>query len=115
MLKKGIVSRFPASWRTDVVVRRNGGTDPKGYPLPDAEIPVSGCLIGARSTNEPVPGNSLTSSDMSIYRDPDPAFRFQPDDQVVVPEGAMNSGTWSVDGRQMDTPLGCETPVKAGV
>lgn len=115
MFGKGIVSRFPKHWRTDVVVRRSGGTDPKGYPLPAVEIEVKDCLIGTRSTSEPVPGSSLTSSDLSIFRDPDPSFQFQPSDQVIVPDGAMNAGVWSVDGRQLDTPLGSETPVKAGV
>ena len=52
---------------------------------------------------------------MSIYRDPDPSFQFQPADQIIVPVGALNAGTWSIDGRSKEFPLGTETPVKAGV
>lgn len=111
----GIVSRFPAHWRTSVTVLRAGGRDPKGNPLPAVEIPLADCLIGPRSTGEPVPGSSLTASDMSLYRDPDPAFTFQPADRIIVPEGALNAGEWSVDGRSKEFPLGVETPVKAGI
>jgi len=110
----GIVARFPKSWRTDVTVLRVAGRDPKGNPLPASEIQVPDCLIGPRSTNEPVTGVSLSSSDMSIYRDPDPTFQFQAADRIVVPTGALNAGVWSVDGRPMEFPLGTETPVKAG-
>lgn len=111
----GLVSGFPEEWRTDVTVLRSGGRDPKGNPLPPAEIVVLNCLIGPRSTGEPVPGANLTSTQMSIYRDPDPAFKFQPGDRIRVPEGALNSGEWSIDGRSKEFPLGTETPVKAGL
>lgn len=115
MPRKGIVASFPAFWRTNVTVLRAGGRDPKGNPLPAVEISVADCLIGPRSTTEPVAGTSLASSDMSIYRDPDPAFKFQPADRIIVPEGALNAGEWSIDGRSKEFPLGSETPVKAGV
>jgi len=110
----GIVSRFPAEWRTDVVVLRGGGRDPKGNPLPVREIPLKDCLIGPRTTGEPTDGSNLTSSEMSIYRDPDPSFRFQPSDRIRVPEGALNAGEWSGDGRPQEFPLGVEFPIKAG-
>lgn len=112
---KGIVASFPKSWRTSVTVLRAGGRDPKGNPLPAVEIPLADCLIGPRTTTEPVTGTSLTSSDMSIYRDPDPNFKFQTADRIIVPVGALNAGEWSVDGRSKEFPLGVETPVKAGV
>lgn len=115
MPRKGIVASFPKSWRTDVTVLRSGGRDPKGNPLPAVEIAVKDCLIGPRSTGEPVPGSNLSSSDMSIYRDPDPLFKFLPADRIRVPEGALNSGEWSIDGRSKEFPLGTETPVKAGI
>lgn len=110
----GLVSHFPASWLTSVTVLRDGGRDPKGNPLPATEIPLDRCLIGPRSTGESVAGSSLTSSDMSIYRDLDPTFRFQPADRIRVPAGALNAGEWSVDGRPKEFPLGVEVPVKAG-
>lgn len=108
-------SELPASWRTDVVVRRSGGHGPRGAPLPPVEIVVRDCLIGPRSSTEPVAGSSLASSDMSIFRDPDPAFAFEPADRIIVPVGALNAGEWSVDGRSKEFPLGSETPIRAGV
>lgn len=110
----GIVSRFPASWLTEIVVMRGGGRDDRGNPLPIEEITLEQCLVGPRSTTERAGRDDLTSSAMSIYRDPDPNFRFLPTDQIRVPDGALNSGDWSVDGRPKEYPLGVEVPIKEG-
>ena len=108
----GIVGAFPASWRTDVVVLRGGGRDPRGNPLPVEEIPLADCLIGPRSTTE---GERfmVTSTDMALYRDPDPEFSFRSSDRIRVPEGARMAGEWAVDGRPLEYPLGVHVPIRS--
>lgn len=107
----GIVSRFPASWRTDVVVIRGGGRDDWGNPSTVVEIPLGGCLIGPRATSEPADRGDLTSSTAVLYRDPDPTFTFLPTDRIRNPAGFV----WSVDGEPQVWPLGVEVPLKRGV
>jgi hypothetical protein len=104
----GIVSRYPKSWLTDVVVLRGGGRDAKGNPLPTSEIVVTGCLVGARATAEPLDRSDVVDSKAVLYRDPDPDFTFLPADRVRVPQGQRMAGTWSVDGRPGEWPLGVE-------
>lgn len=105
----GIVSRFPKSWRTDVVVIRGGGRDAKGNPLPGQEIPVTDCIIGARATSDPLDHSDVTSSTAALYRDHhEPDFVFLPADRIRVPAGKRMAGTWAVDGRPGDWPHGWE-------
>jgi len=102
----GVVSRFPPSWRTDVVVLRGGGRDAKGNPLPVKEIPVKDCIVGVRATSDPVDRSDVTSSTAVLYRDP--GFTFLPADRIRVPAGKRMAGTWSVDGRPGEWPYGWE-------
>ena len=110
----GIVKRFPKSWRVDVIVLRNGGRDPKGNPRPDEEIPLKDCLIGPRLMNDPVDHSDVSASELYLYRDPDPEFRFRTTDRIRVPSGARMAGDWSVDGRPKEWPLGVEVGLEAG-
>lgn len=104
----GIVSMFPKSWRTDVVVIRGGGRDAKGNPLPTQDIPVTNCIIAPRATSEPLDHSDLVDSKAVLYRDPDPDFAFRPTDRVRVPAGARMPGDWSVDGIPGEWPYGDE-------
>lgn len=108
----GIVSRFPAAWRTDVTVLRGGGKDPKGNPLPVTEITVTDCILGARSTSDPVDHSEVVSSTAVLYRDP--GFTFLPADRIRVPVGARMAGTWQVDGRPGEWPYGWEIGLVMG-
>lgn len=108
----GIVRAFPADWLTDVVVLRGGGRDAKGNPLPSEEIPVTDCLIGPRNTSEE-DGSMVVSSEMALYRDPDPNFRFHSNDRIRVPDDARMAGMWAVDGRPMEYPLGVHVPIRS--
>lgn len=104
---------FPDDWRTDVIVLRGGGTDRRGNPLPIEEIHVSDCMIGPRNTAE-VEGFSLVSStEMALYRDPDPDFRFHGTDRIRIPDGAAMAGEWAVDGRPLEYPLGVKVPIRS--
>jgi hypothetical protein len=105
----GIVSQFPKSWRTDVVVLRGGGRDPKGNPLPAQEIPVTDCIVGPRATADPLDRSDVVSSTAVLYRDHhDDGFGFLPSDRIRVPAGKRMAGTWSIDGRPGEWPLGWE-------
>lgn len=108
----GIVNSFPADWRTDVVVLRSGGRDAKGNPLPVEEIPVKDCLIGPRNTSESNDFSMVASTEMAIYRDPDPVFSFHATDRIRVPEGQRMAGVWAVDGRPLEYPLGVHVPIR---
>lgn len=102
-----ILARFPRSWRTDVVLLRGGGRDPKGNPRPVQEIPRHGVLIGPRSTAEPTDRSDVTDNKAVLY-DGDAAFRYESTDMVRVPAGSRMAGTWSVDGRPSEWPYGSE-------
>jgi len=102
----GIVSRFPRSWRVDVIVIRSGGRDAKGNPLPSQEIAVKDCILGPRATTDPTDHSDVTSSTAVLYRDP--GFTFLPADRIRVPVGKRMAGTWSVDGRPGEWPHGWE-------
>lgn len=110
----GIVSSLPASWRTSVTVIRGGGRDHMGNPVPASEVVLADCVVGPRSSGEPMVQGDVVASGLSVYRDPDPAFRFLSTDKIVVPEGALNAGTFEVDGRPREFPLGVEVPIKEG-
>ena len=110
----GIVSNFPASWRTSVTVLRGGGRDDRGDPLPVTELPVETCIVGPRSSGEPMERGDVVSFELSIYRDPDPSFRFLSTDRIVVPDTALNPGTYEVEGKPREFPLGVEIPIKEG-
>jgi hypothetical protein len=107
----GIVAMFPREWRTDVTVLRGGGRDAKGNPLPAQEIPVRNCAVGARATSDPLDRSDVVSSTAVLYRDP--GFTFLPADRIRVPDGALMSGTWAVDGRPNEWPLGSEVGLVA--
>lgn len=96
----------PKSWLTDVIVLRGGGRDAKGNPLPITELPVSGCLIGARSTADPVDRSDVVDGKAVLYRGP--GFRFLSTDRIRVPSGALMAGEWSVEGRPGEWPFGSE-------
>ncbi|WP_138443523.1 hypothetical protein [Sinomonas susongensis] len=102
------VSRFPKSWRTDIVVLRGGGRDAKGNPLPVQEIPVTDCLLAPRGTAEPLDRTNGFDSSAVLYHDPDPGLVFLASDRIKVPEGARMAGTWSVTGRPGEWPHGWE-------
>jgi len=113
----GLISLFPVSslpgwWKCDVVVLRGGGRDPRGNPLPTEEIPLADCLIGPRATSE---GEQfmVTSTDMALYRDPDPEFSFRSSDRIRIPEGQRMAGEWAVDGRPLEYPLGVHVPIRS--
>src|SRR5689334_5796644 len=97
---------FPKSWLVDVTVLRGGGRDAKGNPLPVTELSVSGCLIGARSTADPVDRSDVVDGKAVLYRGP--GFRFLSTDRIRVPNGALMAGEWSVEGRPAEWPFGSE-------
>lgn len=101
-----IVKRFPKSWLTTVTVLRSGGRDAKGNPLPTHEIEVTKCIIGPRATVDPVDRSAVVGSTAVLYRDP--GFTFLPTDRIRVAPGKRMAGTWSVDGRPAEWPLGSE-------
>ncbi|SDK79253.1 hypothetical protein SAMN04487913_103198 [Arthrobacter sp. ok362] len=72
---------------------------------------MTNCIIGQRSTADPLDHSDVASSTAVLYRDHDPddlTFRFLPADRIRVPAGKRMAGTWSVDGRPGDWPLGWE-------
>ena len=104
----GIVSSFPESWRTPVVVLRGGGRDAKGNPIPFSEIPVEDCIVAPRATSEPADRSDVVTSTAALYRDPDASFRFLAKDRIRVPQTALLPGDWAVDGLPGEWPLGIE-------
>lgn len=105
---------LPDDWRTSITVHRGGGRDPKGNPQPTEDHEVSHCLIGPRSTSEPVDRSELVDSTAVLYREATaaPAFVFLATDQLTIPEGHRMAGRWAVDGRPGEWPLGTELALR---
>lgn len=108
----GIVDAFPADWRCQVEVHRTGGLDEYGDPRPATVILVDQCLVAAGTATRNDRASAVVTSELALFRDPDPSFRFLASDQIVVPAGAMNAGSYMVDGRPLESPLGVEVPLK---
>lgn len=106
------VTRFPAEWLTDVVVERSGGRDSRGNPLPVVSLPVTDCLVGQRSTSDPIDRSDVVSGKAILYRDK--GFEFLSTDVVNVPDAHRMGGRWSVDGRPAEWPTGSEVGLVAG-
>lgn len=108
-----IVAKFPESWKTEVTVHRGGGHDRKGNPLPTTDHQVVECMIGWRSTDDPVDRSDLVTDKPVLYAD-DPMADFQTGDQVTIPVGPWPSGDFWLDGSPKRWPLGCEVPLARG-
>ncbi|UNX54085.1 hypothetical protein MF406_14205 [Georgenia sp. TF02-10] len=63
-----VVDELPTEWLCTVTVLRPGPPDRYGYPGPDVEIEVDGCLLASRSTSDPVDRTDLTSSTGVLMR-----------------------------------------------
>lgn len=105
---RGPLRLMPRSWKTSVTVLRGGGRDSHGNPLEPERIPVTGCLIGPRSTNEPLDRTDLVDTKAVLYHED---FGFLPTDRIEVPEGARMAGTWAVDGMPGEWPFGVEVGI----
>jgi hypothetical protein len=101
---------FPDSWKVNIEVKRSGGTDKYGDPQPAIVFAVAGCLYDPATSAEP--NRDLTRDKGTLYAPVGAIFKAS--DQVVIPAGALNSGTYSVDGTPKETPLGVEVPLKRG-
>lgn len=108
----GIVEAFPADWRVEVVVIRRGGRNSQGDLQPETRIPVPDCVIAPKSSEQSAKASDASTSEVYLYRDPDPGFAFASTDQILVPQGSLMAGLWNVDGRPMETPLGVEVKLK---
>lgn len=109
----GVVADFPPEWRVDVTLIRRPGRDARGNPGKDVgRRPLDGCLIGQRTTSDSGEQSALTSTAVSLYRDPEPGFTFEEADQFEVPQGHRMAGLWSVDGRPAEWPMGVEVPLR---
>lgn len=106
-----IVAAFPAEWRCDVTVHRSGGRNADGDPVPATDHPVVDCLVGPRSTNEPVDRTELTDTTAVLYHD-DPAVDITGTDTLTVPAGHFMAGTYAVEGDPSRWPLGTEVPLR---
>lgn len=104
-----IVSRFPEEWRCTVAVSR-GGRDAKGNPLPAEPHDVEDCLVGWRSTEDPVDRSDLTDDTAVLYHDGPVDIR--DGDLFDVPDGPWPSGKFQTDGTVKRWPMGVEVPLR---
>ena len=102
---------FPEGWYVTVTRVRGGGTDARGNPLPAERVSVRGCLIGPRSTEDPLDWSQVLDNTAALYRH-ETAPVFRAGDVVEVPEGARMAGRWKVAGRPGEWPLGLEVPLE---
>lgn len=106
------LDHFPADWKTPVTVTR-GGRDRKGNPLPTTTHQVDDCLVGWRSTVDPVDRADLSSDTAVIAARVGSDFADR--DLITIPDGPWPSGSWTVNGAPKPTPLGVEIQIRRGV
>ena len=105
-----ITARFPPSWRTTVTVKRGGGVDRKGIPLPTTEHTVPDCLVSQQGSEEQV-RNDDPSTTCWLYAPP--GADFESTDRVVIPDGPLwPSGEFELTGKPSKFPLGMSVPLR---
>lgn len=107
-----IVGSFPKTWLTAVTVLRSG-LDAKGNPLPESSHAIGPCLVGWRSTQDPVDRSDLTTDTAVAYCD-DPAADIVAGDRVTIPPGPWPYGEFWVDGSVKPWQMGLEIPLRRG-
>jgi len=105
-----VTPHFPHEWLVTVTVKRGGGVDPKGIPLPTTEHEVADCLVTQMGSEEQV-RNDDPSTTCWIYA---PAGAdFASTDRVVIPDGPMwPSGEFEITGRPSRFPMGLSVPLR---
>lgn len=92
-------------WKTDVLVKRSGGRDAKGDPIPGTEHTVTDVLVVASESSEPIQDRAEDPSTSAVAYGPVGAdVRFT--DRIVVPAGHLMAGTYEVVGDPAFYPLG---------
>lgn len=101
---------FPTYFWVDVVVERGGKIDKLGRNIPPTQVLVPAkCLIAPGSTTDARGQTNENPTSPTLYLphiNGRRQFTFQPSDVIIVPDGQWMSGTWSIDGRPGDWPLG---------
>lgn len=104
-----IFDALPEDWFVDVTIRRGGGRDRYGNPLPEVELTAHRVLLGWRATAEPLDFSDLTDDRGTLYAEDEPGIDWRSDDRIVIPTGYKLDGgseTWAVDGRPAHWPIG---------
>jgi hypothetical protein len=110
-----VAERMPPFWRTPVTVRRSGGRDPKGNPLPGSTHTVPDCLISTQSSaDEPQSRSEAPETTAYLYAPAGADFRSTDDIEVPesVPPRLWPSGMFHVSGEPDYTPMGVRVPLR---
>lgn len=105
-----VTAMFPASWRCDVIVHRTGGRNSDGDPVPSSDHIIGDCLVGRRSTSDPIDRSELTDTSAVMYAPA--AADIKSTDTITVPASHWMAGEYAVDGDPGFWPLGTEVPLK---
>lgn len=107
-----VVRAFPGWWRCTVTVRRSGGRDPRGNPLPVVEHAVADCMVSTEASAEEAQSRS-DAPETSAWLYALPGADFRSSDQVVVPDSPYwPSGQFQVTGEPAKTPLGVRVALR---
>lgn len=105
-----VTSLFPADWRMTVTVKRGGGFDRWGNPLPAVTHEIADCLIGEASSEELEQFSDVSSLDGVLYAPV--AADVVNTDSLDSPATAYSPArSWRVAGHAMFTPLGTKVPL----
>lgn len=105
-----ITSRFPASWRVTVTVKRGGGLDPKGIPTPTTEHEVADCLVSTTASEEQARSDA---PETTVWVWAPEGSDFESTDRVVIPDGPLwPSGEFELTGKPSKFPLGVSVPLR---
>ena len=107
---QSVVDSFPADWRITVTVRRGGGVDRWGDPLPDTTHEVADCLIGEATSDEVEQFSEVSRLDAVMYAPV--AADVVSTDSIDAPASAWSPPRkWRVAGHPLFTPLGTKVPL----
>ncbi|HEY1176483.1 MAG TPA: hypothetical protein VGF17_10020 [Phytomonospora sp.] len=99
------VTEFFDGWKVDVTVKRSGGRDAKGDPIPGSTHTSPDWLISPSESTEPIADRAEDPSTSAVGYGPARAD-VKSTDRVVVPAGHWMAGTYEVVGDPAFYPLG---------
>ena len=104
---------LPDEWKTWVRRLPRSTRDSSGNRVPSCEPQnLEGCLIGPKDSSESGNFSDVTTSALTLFAPSH--YELQADDLIEIPQGAIVSGRFRVDGKPVKWPAGWQATLREG-